>query len=143
MPRLTIDLPEKFSFSTTIPVRITDLNYGGHVGNDTLLSIIHESRIQFLKHYGYSEINLGGIGLIMGDVAISFKQELFYGDQVQVQVAVSDLSRVSFDILYKLQKEKEGTTTDVAYAKTGMVCFDYEKKRVGQLPDAVRLAWTN
>jgi acyl-CoA thioesterase FadM len=142
MPRLTIDLPEKFLFSTTIPVRITDLNYGGHVGNDTILSIIHEARIQFLRDFGYSEIDLGGIGLIMGDVAITFKQELFYGDQVQVQVAVSDLSRASFDIIYKLQKLKEGTPVDVAYAKTGMVCFDYQKKRVGQLPEAVRNAWT-
>ena len=60
MARINIDLPGDFKFSTTIPVRITDLNYGGHVGNDAILSIIHEARMQFLHHFGYSEINFGG-----------------------------------------------------------------------------------
>lgn len=49
MARISIDLPSTFTFSATIPVRITDLNYGGHVGNDTILSIIHEARVQYLK----------------------------------------------------------------------------------------------
>jgi len=34
MQRIKIDLPEFFSFTTPIKIRITDLNYGGHVGND-------------------------------------------------------------------------------------------------------------
>ena len=55
MARIRIELPGTFKFSANIPVRITDLNYGGHVGNDTILSIIHEARAQFLKNYDYSE----------------------------------------------------------------------------------------
>ena len=54
MPRIKIDLPGSFTFITEIPVRITDLNYGGHVGNDTVLSIIHESRMQWLASIGFS-----------------------------------------------------------------------------------------
>src|SRR5882724_11470191 len=101
MPRIKIDLPEKFSFSTTIPIRTTDLNYGGHVGNDSILSIIHEARVQFLKHAGYEELNLAGAGLIMSDVGIEFKNELFYGETVQVSVTTGDFSKVSFDLYYK------------------------------------------
>ncbi|MCU0364969.1 MAG: hypothetical protein MUE93_04775 [Ignavibacteriaceae bacterium] len=40
MPRIKIETPDKFIFSTEIPIRITDINYGGHLGNDSLLSII-------------------------------------------------------------------------------------------------------
>ena len=58
MARIKVELPEQFAFSTTIPVRITDLNYGKHVGNDTILSMIHEARVQYLRQLGYGELEL-------------------------------------------------------------------------------------
>ncbi len=138
MARIKIEQPATYSFSTTIPVRITDVNYGGHVGNDTVLSLIHEARMQFLKSLGYTEMNLAGTGMIMADVAIEFKSELFYGDIVIASVAANDLSRVGFDLVYKLEKESEGKRPLVAIAKTGMICFDYEKKKIASLPDEAR-----
>ena len=138
MARIKIEQPAAYSFSTTIPVRITDLNYGGHVGNDAVLSLIHEARMQFLKSLGYTEMNLAGSGMIMADVAIEFKSELFYGDTVIASVAADDLSKVGFDLVYKLEKESEGKQQLVAVAKTGMICFDYEKKKIAALPDEAR-----
>jgi acyl-CoA thioester hydrolase len=141
MARISVELPSSFAFTTTIPVRITDLNYGGHVGNDTILSIIHEARIQFLHSFGYTEKDLGGVGIIMGDVAIVFKNELFYGEVVQAHVTVTGISRATFDIVYKLEKDKDGKMVDVAHAKTGMVCFDYDKKRPVGIPQEVKNRW--
>ena len=138
MARIKIEQPAAYPFSTTIPVRITDLNYGGHVGNDAVLSLIHEARMQFLKSLGYTEMNLAGSGMIMADVAIEFKSELFYGDTVIASVAADDLSKVGFDLVYKLEKESEGKQQLVAVAKTGMICFDYEKKKIAALPDEAR-----
>ena len=135
MPRVKIHLPDVFSFNTEVPVRITDVNYGGHVGNDAILGIIHEARLQFLKHHGFSEMDFGGCGLIMADVAIEFKQEAFYGDLIYVSVAANDFGRVSFDICYKLEKETEGKRSTVAIAKTGMVCFNYQQRKVCPAPD--------
>lgn len=108
MSRVKIQLPETFSFSTAIPVRITDVNYGGHVGNDAILSIIHEARLQFLRHHGFNEMDLGGSGTIMADVAIEFKNEAFYGDTILASVTTNDYQRVGFDICYKLEKESNG-----------------------------------
>jgi acyl-CoA thioester hydrolase len=141
MARINIDLPGDYNFSTTIPVRITDLNYGGHVGNDAILSIIHEARMQFLNHFGYSENNLAGAAMIMGDVAISYKNELFYGDTLHISVAVSDITKVSFDLLYLLETERDGQRLVIAKAKTGMICFDYKKRKVVSLPEEVRQKW--
>ena len=132
MARIKINLPENFFFSTTIPIRITDLNYGGHVGNDTVLSLLHEARVQFLNHFHYSELNFENTGLIMSDVAIEFKTELFYGDVIKAYVTADDFSRVGFDIYYKLVSEKGERL--IAIAKTGMVCYDYKKKRVVAVP---------
>lgn len=137
MARIKVELPEQFAFSTTIPVRITDLNYGKHVGNDTILSMIHEARVQYLRQLGYGELDLEGVGLIMSDVAIEFKSELFYGDEVHVSVAAGDFSKISFDLYYKLEKRAGDKTVPVAVAKTGMVCYDYNKKKVTAIPTEV------
>lgn len=135
MARIKIDLPEKFSFSTSIAIRITDLNYGNHVGNDAVLSIIHEARMQFLKSFGYTELEFAGVGMIMSDVAIEFKNELFYGDVVIASVTADGFSKAAFDIYYKLEKESADKIILVAVAKTGMVCYDYTRKKIVQLPD--------
>lgn len=138
MARIKVELPGNFTFSTIIPVRITDLNYGGHVGNDTLLSIIHEARVQFLRQFGYGELDMAGIGLIMSDVAIEFKQELFYGRPIKASVVANDFTKVSFDLCYKLETETEGKPVLVAAAKTGMICYDYSKKKVVAVPEEVK-----
>ena len=135
MARIKLTVPEHFNFTTTIPVRITDLNYGGHVGNDTVLSLLHEARVQFLRHFSYSELELEGAGLIMSDAALEFKSELFYGDVVRAYVTVTDFSRVGFDICYKLLNESTGQV--IALAKTGMVCYDYKNKKVIAVPEGV------
>lgn len=138
MARIKIDLSEKFHFSCEIPVRITDINYGGHVGNDALLSIVHEARMQFFRSLSYTEMNFGGAGMIMADVAIEFKSELFYGDIIIVSVTAGDVSKVSFDLIYKMEKQISDIRKTVALAKTGMICYDYEKKKIVAIPEEAR-----
>ncbi|HAP01724.1 MAG TPA: thioesterase [Bacteroidetes bacterium] len=136
MPRIKIDLPEKFIFTTEIAVRITDINYGGHVGNDSILSILQEARVQFFKSMNSSELDLFGTSVIMGDVAIVFKNESFYGDVLNIEIFVQDISKVSFDIFYLVTEIN--TKKEIARAKTGMVCFDYKNRKVTAVPDSFR-----
>ena len=139
MARNKIDLPEHFSFTTEIPVRITDLNYGAHVGNDTILSLIHEARMQWLTSLGYSsELNIEGIGLIMTDASIEFKNELFYGEKISASLAVAGLTKVGFDIYYKLEKGNSSERSVIALGKTGMLCFDYQKRKITSVPQLFR-----
>ena len=132
MARIKLALPQTFSFSTKIPIRITDLNYGAHVGNDTILSLLHEARMQYLKAVGYTEFDFEGVGLIMADVAIKFKSEVFYGDIIEAFVTAGEFSKVGFDLYYRLLNNKSGKVA--ANAKTGMVCFDYATKKVVSVP---------
>lgn len=138
MARIKINLPDKFTFTTEIPIRITDLNYGGHAGNDTILSLIHEARMQFLMHHGFTELNIGGSGMIMSDVMIEFKSEVFYRDIIIASVTAGEFSKVSFELFYKLEKRGEDNKPlPVAFAKTTMISYDYEKKKVTAIPEAV------
>lgn len=134
-------MPGPFYFSCIIPVRITDINYGGHVGNDTVLSVIHEARMQFFRNLGYTEMNFAGTGMLMADVAIEFKKELFYGDAVRVSVKAGELSKIGFDLFYKLEVTREASGDQqivAAAAKTGMICYNYERKKIVSVPDAAR-----
>lgn len=112
-----------------IPVRISDVNYGGHVGNDAFVSVIHEARLQWLQQNGYSEMNFGGTGLIMGDLAVEFKKESFYGDIIDVAIYAGEIARVSFELYYQLSTIRNGDIILLANAKTGLVCFDYNIKK--------------
>ncbi|MEO8405746.1 MAG: thioesterase family protein [Chitinophagaceae bacterium] len=140
MARIKIDLPDNFSFTTHIPIRITDINYGGHTGNDAFLSLLHEARMQFLGKHGYTELSFAGVGLIMKDVAIEFKGELFYGDTVSISIAATDFGKAGFDIYYKMQKEENGQAKAIGFAKTGMVCYDYQLKKIVAIPDEARIS---
>ena len=142
MGRIKIDLPSSFLFTTQIPVRITDINYGGHVGNDTILTVIHEARMQFLRQYGCTEMNFGGVGLIMSDVGIEFRNELFYGDALTVAVTTEEISKISFAVYYKLEKLLGEKRVLVAAARTGMVCYNYTEKKVAPFPDALKSVFT-
>jgi len=141
MSSTKLDLPKEFNFHVSIPVRITDINYGGHVGNDTVLTLLHEARMKFLYHYDFSEMNFGGVGLIMRDVTIEFKKELFYGDSVRVYITVTNFSRVGFDVFYKMVKNED--EIQVAIAKTGMVCYDYNMKKIASVPVTILQTFNN
>ena len=142
MARIKIELPVSFPFTAIIPIRITDINYGGHVGNDTILSVVHEARMQFLHQFGYTEMNFAGVGMIMSDVAIEFKSELFYGDIVKVSVAIVSISKVAFELCYKIEKEVNKNIVIVAMAKTGMVCYNYEKKKITAVPEEITMKFS-
>lgn len=140
MERIKINLPDNFKFSTVIKIRVTDLNYGGHVGNDSFLSLIHEARVQFLNSFGYSELKLGNTSLIMFDAAIEFKSELNYGDEVKISVAANGFNTRGFDIFYKLEIINGNEYTLAAKAKTGMLCYDYTNKKLTGVPQEVKEA---
>mgnify|MGYP006246368477 CR=1 FL=1 len=137
MARVKIELPERYIFSTEITLRITDMNYGNHLANDKVLSLVHEARVQFFRNLGISEMDIGdGISIIQSDAAIQYKSEGFYGDVIRVEIAVGEFSRVGFDILYHLTKVADGAT--LAIAKTGIVCFDYKQKKMVGVPESFK-----
>jgi acyl-CoA thioesterase FadM len=136
MARLTLELPESFPFATEIDVRVTDLNYGGHVGNDAMLSLIHEARYRFLHAHGLSEHDCGGAALILADVAIVYRAEAFAGDRLRFEVAFGDLARVGCDLLYRVTRPADRKL--VVEAKTGIVFLDPSSRRPVAIPDAVR-----
>ena len=134
MARIKITVPEKKIFTCEIPVRITDINYGNHAGNDALVSIIHEARVQWLSSGKYTELNIEGAALIMSDLAVEYKAESFYGDTLSIAIASDEIGKINFDLLYEITALRNGNNILIANAKTGMVCYNYEAKKTASLP---------
>ena len=138
MARIKLSIPDKIISTVTIPVRITDINYGNHLGNDALVSLVHEARMQWLKQHQYSELNIEGTSLIMSDLAVEYIREAFYGDILEINIAAGEISRVGFEIYYLLETNRNGEQITIAKAKTGMVCYDYAAKKVVAVPDRLK-----
>ncbi len=132
MARIKLDLPDHYTFSTTLVVRVSDLNYGNHLGNDRMVSLLHEARLQFLLAHGYSEFNISGLGLIVTDLAVSFQAESFLGDELEFHIGVTDFNKYGCDFIYRVINI--GTDKLVAEAKIGIVFYDYDERRIARVP---------
>lgn len=131
MARVKIEIPEKVLFRTRLRIRISDINYGGHVGNDSILSLLHEARLQWLQANGMSELDFLGAGLIMSDAAIVFRSEIFHGEEVEITLAIDGITRTGFELFYRIAHVKDGS--EAVMAKTGMVFFDYANKKIAMI----------
>jgi acyl-CoA thioester hydrolase len=138
MPRVDLDLPERFAFETRIPIRIGDINYGGHLGNEAVLAIAQEARVRWLATVGLTELDVGGVGLVMADAVVVYRSEGRYGMVLEVALAADDVRSRSFDLLYRLADQATGA--EIARVKTGLLCFDYAARRLARMPSALREA---
>lgn len=134
MARLTLDLPPQFIFSTTFSVRSSNVNYGGHVGNDSILTLMQEARIVFYQQLGFkNELRFEeSIGQIISDALVLYKSESFLGDKLKIEIGVSDFNKYGFDMVYLITNLTTGK--EAARGKTGIVCFDYDKRKVASIP---------
>jgi acyl-CoA thioester hydrolase len=135
MSRVAIDLPELFPFSTELAVRVSDLNYGNHLGNDSVLTLIHEARRRFLQSLGLEEIGADGLGFVIADAAVTYRAQAFYGDHLRVEVAAGDFGSRGCDFYYRITHAAAGHV--VAEAKTGVVYFDFHAQKTVSLPAKV------
>jgi acyl-CoA thioesterase FadM len=136
MARVKLNFPfKKPIFTALIPLRITDMNYGNHMGNEVILSVMHDTRMQFLATHGYTELEAGGCGMIMADVMVAYKNEGYYGDVLRVELYTDEIGSRSFDFLYKITTVRGNNTIEIAQAKSGMVCYDYKAGKVCSLPE--------
>lgn len=134
MARIKLELPETFIYTAEIKVRVTDLNYGGHVGNDTIVGMLQDARVQFLTNLGYKdELSVEGLGLIQTDLAVVYKAEVFLGETIKVHLNAVDFNKYGCDIVYQLVSKS--SNKEIARAKTGIVFFNYEERKIAQVPE--------
>ncbi len=136
MPRPKLALPKRFAFTTELTVRVSDVNYAGHLSNDRLLAFVHEARARFLKAHGFTELDVEGRGSIMTDAVLLYKSEAFHGDTLRIQVGIDELHRYRCSFFFRITQKTSGK--EVARARTGLVFFDYRAKKMVDVPPGFR-----
>lgn len=135
MSRIKITFPEKSIFQYKSVIGVNMINYGGHLGNDAVLTIFQDARIAFFKANNLSEINIGNeLGIIQSDAAVQYLSEGHLHDEITTTIAFDITSTIGFDIYYKI--ETKGATKPIAIGKTGMITFDYKAKKMSQTPSS-------
>ena len=44
---------------------------------------VAEARVRFFKHFGWSELDVGGPGIVVADVAAQYRSEAFHGETLR------------------------------------------------------------
>jgi len=136
MARIVIDLPERFAFSTELTVYLSHINYGNHLDNALLLTLVSETRLRFLKSLGYTELDVEGVGIIVADAAVQYKSEAFHGEVLVAAMTPVDFNKYGCDLVWRLSEKDSGR--EVARGKTGIVFFDYTSRKMAPVPAAFR-----
>lgn len=116
-------------------VEVTDLNYGNHLGNDAMVGIIHRTRVHFLRRLGASENNLGDgkTGILLADLIVNYKGEGFLFDKLSVESSIGEVGSKGFRMFHRITAEQGRL---IALAETGIVAFNYQKRKVVRIPES-------
>ncbi|MFZ4537452.1 acyl-CoA thioesterase [Propionivibrio sp.] len=136
MSRIRIELPEQFPFATEITLYLIHMNYGGHLDNALLLTVVSEARARFFQSLGYTELDIEGVGIIVSDAALQYRSEAFHGEVMVVSMGAANFGSKGCDLLWRMNERS--SNREVARGKTGIVFFDYTERKVTQVPESFR-----
>jgi acyl-CoA thioester hydrolase len=119
-------------FSVVIPVRITDINYGKHLGHTALVGIFHQARVLFLAEHNFEELNIEGFGLILTNATYSYKREAFFNTKLLIKIGIGEYSKTRFNFIYQSTDLDSGK--EIAIGKEEMAFFNYDRKKSAKIP---------
>ncbi len=126
-----------FKFVMPYQVHISDINYGNHVANSAVLNFFQDGRIQYLHHLGdFSELDIGGCGIILPEAQVKYQAEMFYADQLEIGVRIVALGRSSITMEYRIERDSQIT----ASGTTTLIAFDYTAHKPRRLPSEFKAA---
>ncbi|MDR2839578.1 MAG: thioesterase family protein [Azonexus sp.] len=133
MPRIKIDLPERFTFATEVPIYVSHINKAGHLDNVALLALVTEARMRFFRALGYDdELEVDGVGVILADATLQYRAEAFYGETMVIEIAATDFNKYGCDIVWRVSDKAGGR--EVARGKHGIMFFDYAARKPAGAP---------
>ena len=137
MARVTLEMPDRYPFSTELEVRIEHINRGDHLGNERLIAFLNEARMRYLPA-DLTRSAGDNIGLINGDLAVIYRGEAHYGDVLLIRVAASNFHHYGFDLYFDVSARADGR--DIAQAKMSMLLFDFTERQLLPMSDAMAQA---
>jgi acyl-CoA thioester hydrolase len=132
MPRIRLAEQEVYEFRCSIQVRPQDINYAGHMGNDSLISLAGAARAQLFQSLGLSELDLGDrqTGIIIADLVVNYKAEAFMFDELLVETHLDEFAEKGFRMFHRIRKDAKL----IALVETGFLSYNYSTQKTSPLP---------
>lgn len=138
MPRVKLSDLSAYPYQIELGVRVTDINYGGHLGYDRLLGLAHEARIHLLEQLGASELDLGDgrTGVVAVDLQVLYQGLAFRGDRLRFEIGIAELRSTSFRLAHRVRRASDGG--EIARLEICLAAYDAAAQRPTVLPEAFR-----
>ncbi|HSH48012.1 MAG TPA: thioesterase family protein [Halomonas sp.] len=137
MQRVRLEFPDAdLRHQHPLTVRITDMNYGRHLGHDAVISLLHEARANALEALGLSEADMGGYPSVAADIAVQYQAEARWPDALVVDTAIPAPARKVVTVYHRIRRESDARV--VATARINLMLVDRQSGRPVTIPDAVR-----
>ncbi len=135
IPRIKLLELSNYRFHYKRKVQKRDLNYAGHLGNDSIVRLLQEARLAIFQQLGFTELDLGDskTGIIIGDLVINFRSEGFLDEELNIESQIEDVTERSMRIYHRIIKKQDNSM--LALAETGLVAYDYSTRAIAKWPE--------
>ena len=123
-------------FTAPVQVRWSDIDMYQHVNHATMVTILEEARVPFLKDAFAADITT--TGLLIAEVRVAYKGQLRLADSpLQVTIWVNRLRAVDFTLGYEVRSVTATPDSKPAViAETQLAAFHIDEQRLVRLsPD--------
>ncbi|PYZ97297.1 hypothetical protein CR205_01430 [Alteribacter lacisalsi] len=93
----------EFRHSYPVTVRFSETDAFGHLNNTVSFVYFEQGRINFFKEIGFGEewFASGGEGIpVTADLHCDYRRQVFFDEQLDVQVKVAEIGNSSMDLHY-------------------------------------------
>ncbi|MGE2728857.1 acyl-CoA thioesterase [Mycolicibacterium vaccae] len=131
-------MTERHGFTAPVHVRWSDIDMYQHINHATMVTILEEARIPFLREPFGDEITT--IGLLIAEVNIAYKAQLRLIDSpLQVTMWSKRVRAVDFNIGYEVRSVGAAPDSRPAViAETQLAAVHIEEQRLQRLSDRQR-----
>ncbi|MBB4855923.1 acyl-CoA thioester hydrolase [Mycobacteroides chelonae] len=129
---------DKPGYVAAVPVRWSDIDMYQHVNHATMVTILEEARVPFLRDVFGTEITT--TGLLIADVHVKYKGQVRLADSpLQVTMWVSKIRAADFTINYEVRSvDASPDSKPAVIADTQLVTFHLDSQTLLRLNDTHR-----
>ncbi|MGV8057338.1 MAG: acyl-CoA thioesterase [Smithellaceae bacterium] len=133
MARIKLVEQEAYEFHYTVSVEPRDINAGGHLSNDALVSLLGTAKARMFQSLDLKPFNLddGETGIIMSDLAVNYKAQAYLFDKITIETHIGEFFRTGFRMFHRLKRDD----VLVALAESGMITYNYNMEKIVAVPE--------
>jgi len=123
---------DEFSYTTALDVRVSDIDFMGHVNNAVYATYLEEARVDYFSDV--LDVPLSDIDSVLAHVEIDYRTPITIDHDPTVALGVPELGESSLPMAYEIRAGGEVAAT----AETVQVTVDPKTKETRPIADRVR-----